>query len=198
MECKVKGGSIHKKINADRRRRSRQRYKHKNMNIINKKVAAVVLGLGVALGAQADGWVNNGLPNGGNIVTTGSSGVTKFTFDNTGGGPFSITATPPTASGRATFFSVIKVASYTHASGNDFTVFVDWTIASGATGKGILEAYITPVNTTDNTDVEPQSASERFTLSSVPEPSQTVAGAMLLGCSGLVFAGRRLFKKQSA
>jgi hypothetical protein len=32
----------------------------------------------------------------------------------------------------------------------------------------------------------------------VPEPAQTVAGAMLLGCGGLVFAGRRLFKKQTA
>ncbi len=31
-----------------------------------------------------------------------------------------------------------------------------------------------------------------------PEPAQTLAGAMLLGCGGLIFAGRRLFKKQSA
>jgi len=29
----------------------------------------------------------------------------------------------------------------------------------------------------------------------VPEPSQTLAGAMLLSCGGLVFAGRRLLKK---
>lgn len=32
----------------------------------------------------------------------------------------------------------------------------------------------------------------------VPEPAQGLAGAMLLGCGGLVFAGRRLFKKQAA
>lgn len=31
-----------------------------------------------------------------------------------------------------------------------------------------------------------------------PEPAQTLAGAMLLGCGGLIFVGRRLFKKQSA
>jgi hypothetical protein len=33
---------------------------------------------------------------------------------------------------------------------------------------------------------------------SVPEPAQTVAGSMLLGCGGLVFVGRRMFKKQAA
>jgi len=165
---------------------------------INKQILVAVLGLGIAVSAQADSWSNSG-PSGLHTYAAGTSGTSVFTFDNTGGGAFSITATPPTAIGTpGGFFSSITINSYTLASGSDFSVTVGWTIASGATGVDTLTADITPVNTTDNTDVEPQSASERFAVAAAPEPAQTVAGAMLLGCGGLVFAGRRLFTKKSA
>ena len=59
------------------------------MNIINKKVAAVVLGLGVALGAQASQWSNSspGLVD----VTANETGTTTFTYDELSG-PVSIIA----------------------------------------------------------------------------------------------------------
>jgi len=166
------------------------------MNIINKKVAAVVLGLGVALGAQASSWSNSspGLVD----VTANETGKTTFTYDELSG-PGSIIGSPTVVASSPSIFSHVTIGSYTPTAGTFFTVVVDWTV-SGAVSGGAYSSLTTTIvasSTTGHIINQSESVSTEYDVTGAPEPAQTVAGAMLLGCSGLVFAGRRLFKKQS-
>lgn len=81
------------------------------------------------------------------------------------------------------------------AIGVPFTMTVSWTIGNVEIPGTVnsLEAGFQNGTPTGN-----ETASGQFTIASVPEPAQTIAGAMLLGCGGLVFAGRRMFKKTAA
>ena len=166
------------------------------MNIINKKVAAVVLGLGVALGAQASSWQNSSpsLVD----VTPHESGSTTFTFDETTG-PVSTIGVPGVVVSSPSIFSSVSVGSYTHTAGTLFSVVVDWTVSGAVSGGAytFLTTTILASSTTGHIINQSEAVSTEYDVTGAPEPAQTVAGAMLLGCSGLVFAGRRLFKKQS-
>ena len=75
--------------------------------------------------------------------------------------------------------------------GQTVTVVVDWTVSSAISAENTfatIEVGLTGISDAENA---------HSTVNAVPEPTQTVAGAMLLGCGGLIFAGRRLFKKQT-
>jgi len=163
------------------------------MNIINKKVAAVVLGLGVALGAQASSWSNSS-PD----VTANETGKTTFTYDELSG-PGSIIGSPTVVASSPSIFSHVTIGSYTPTAGTFFTVVVDWTVSGAVSGGAytFLTTTILASSTTGHIINQSESVSTEYDVTGAPEPAQTVAGAMLLGCSGLVFAGRRLFKKQS-
>ena len=167
------------------------------MNIINKKVAAVVLGLGVALGAQASSWSNSspGLVD----VTANETGKTTFTYDELSG-QVSIIGSPTVVASSPSIFSHVTIGNYTPTAGPLFTVVVDWTVSGAVSGGAytFLTTTILASSTTGHIINQSEAVSTEYDVTGVPEPTQTVAGAMLLGCSGLVFAGRRMFKKQSA
>jgi hypothetical protein len=166
------------------------------MNIINKKMAAVVLGLGVALGAQANGWDNSSPDT--IDVTPSESGSTTYKFDYLGSGTFKINSTP-TISPDTDIFSSFVVASYTPGPGKDFNVVVDWIVKASPPAGDVNDVTVTIVATPVGVgNIAHEATDTDFDTAEAPEPAQTVAGAMLLGCGGLVFAGRRLFKKQSA
>ena len=80
-----------------------------------------------------------------------------------------------------------------------YNIIVDWTVSEALPGQQDLLDLNFKYSTTGVTGTySPDTLLGVINVSTVPEPAQTVAGAMLLGCGGLVFAGRRMFKKQNA
>ena len=80
-----------------------------------------------------------------------------------------------------------------------FTATVNWSVPLGiAPGSYDIAVNLGYQSTTPGGPVGTDSVGGLIILVPAPEPAQTLAGAMLLGCGGLIFAGRRLFKKQSA
>jgi len=156
---------------------------------INKQILVAVLGLGIAASAQADSW-SNVSPNS-IIVFPGETGTTVFSFtDNSQ----NITFSPAVATQTPflTFFSSVSVISAVTTANSD-TVTVQWTVASA---PPVSTDFISTTVLGGTTELE--TAATDYKIAAAPEPAQTVAGAMLLGCGGLVFAGRRLFTKKSA
>jgi hypothetical protein len=183
---------------------------------MTKQLVVAALALGVAVSAQADTWLNSVTPGSLNVLQ-GATGQSVFSFtDQTGAGTFSLTAayaaieanlgngttytdtygaTPPPSAISGGIFSSVQIVSITGNSGNNVAqntpvlMTVDWTVRSGATigYSDYLQGHISASGG--------QSAAQEFTVVPVPEPAQTIAGAMLLGFGGLVFAGRRMFKK---
>ena len=81
------------------------------------------------------------------------------------------------------------------------TISVPWT-ASGVTATADKLTLTFWISDTANDVIGNADASGTqkayFTVAAVPEPSQTLAGIMLLGCGALVFTGRRWMKNQAA
>jgi hypothetical protein len=124
--------------------------------------------------------------------------ITSISIPLSGGGfdtlvnPTGVAATYPYpgATTAATIYNIVPNAQL--AEGQPIIVSVAWTLSPGLgieNESANIEVGFTGQYNYGN-------ASE--VISAVPEPTQTVAGAMLLGCGGLIFAGRRLFKKQAA
>jgi hypothetical protein len=99
--------------------------------------------------------------------------------------PFSSMTIDPT--------STLKLGSgHTYASGNTYELLVDWTVSPTATSGsyGIyFNLFVNQPNgvranagATDIVNIQP---------TSVPEPSQTMAGSLVFGCGALVLGGRR-------
>ena len=80
---------------------------------------------------------------------------------------------------------------------NGYKVVVSWTI-SGTVPPPNTDYLTTTIQASSGNTAQREAAATEYDVSAAPEPAQTVAGAMLLGCGGLVFAGRRLFTKKSA
>jgi hypothetical protein len=179
---------------------------------INKQLAAILaVGASVAC-AHADTWSNTGASGG--DVTLGQSGSSVFTFVQTGGSatiPNNLNTLPGFDVGTINVpFDIFSSLTVVSAGGTGYnpstgvvteglpiTVTVDWTVSPTAViGTG---TFITAELDTTTSEFE-SSTSGLFVVTpvSVPEPAQTVAGALILGCGGLVFAGRRVFKKQAA
>jgi hypothetical protein len=82
-----------------------------------------------------------------------------------------------------------------------YTVAVDWHLSAPATTAlfDSITLGIFGFEVQGGDLLVGDRGSQSFTLEAVatPEPAQTVAGAMLLGCGGLMFAGRRLMGKAS-
>jgi hypothetical protein len=79
-----------------------------------------------------------------------------------------------------------------------YTLVVDWTLNSNPAiatiGSHQLEL---DVHGTVNGALAVHGESDIINIVPVPEPMQTAASCLLLGCGGLVFIGRRLVKKQA-
>jgi len=161
---------------------------------INKQILVAVLGLGIAVSAQADTWINSS-PNFVSVVA-GQTGSTTFTFTDTSTAsisPFSVVSVTPDL--PSIFTSINYVASL--VGNNGYKVVVSWTI-SGTVPPPNTDYLTTTIQASSGNTAQREAAATEYDVSAVPEPAQTVAGAMLLGCGGLVFAGRRLFTKKSA
>ena len=172
-----------------------------------KSILAVVLVCGSAMVAQA-GWVVV-YPNSA-TVTAGQSGTSTFLYtpDISGtissGYSLNVVETSPTfgawsgAGGTGNPISSFSIASEptTFTAGHQFAVVVDWTISSSAVSSPTVFFINFGLPTSNGT----QTSSQNFTLNptSVPEPTQVLAGSMILGCGGLFFTGRRWMKKQGA
>jgi hypothetical protein len=93
------------------------------------------------------------------------------------------------------------------ASPGNFTLTVKWYVPLGAAPTPANVGYsfnvflnATPINPSTGSPTGPAVTDEVGNIIVVvpaPEPAQALAGAMLLGCGGLIFAGRRLFTKKS-
>jgi hypothetical protein len=167
---------------------------------INKQILVAVLGLGIAVSAQADTWINSSPTDVG--VVAGQTGSTTFTFTDYSDAaatipkpisPFSVVSVTPDL--PSIFTSITDVASL--VGNNGYKVVVSWTI-SGTVPPPSTDFLTTTILAGPSGSLQREAASTEYDVSAAPEPAQTVAGAMLLGCGGLVFAGRRLFTKKSA
>jgi hypothetical protein len=85
----------------------------------------------------------------------------------------------------------------TITAGTTFDITVDWTISSNPAFIGTEYA----ANYSIDTDAYGGAGAAQditFSVVATPEPAQTLAGGMLLGCGIIGFAGRRLLKKKTA
>ena len=104
--------------------------------------------------------------------------------------------------GSGTAFSAPHTGGYFVNTG-DYNLAISWTVdnatlpglyntALGVRPAGYLSSngsyYIVPTMSYTTFDVS---------AAAVPEPTQAIAGCMLLGCGGLVFVSRRFIKKQA-
>ena len=192
----------------------------KNYMKINKTILLAALGL-CAVSANA-AWTITG--NGGDVTTApGHSGSYTFTVigsSDLGPGNYNL--------GPTTFGSIPSPSNVTSFSGtptpttvNLYTAFIPGPPPIPLPGVytstpfSLTVSWFVPLTATPN----PTGYSFNVFLGSTPvgggstlvdqvgniivivpapEPAQTLAGGMLLGCGGLIFAGRRIFKKQSA
>lgn len=188
---------------------------------MNKTMVLVALGL-TAASAQASWYIQ-----GNNPVTTapGTSGSETFTITgasdlNAGSynlGP--VSAVPLTIPSLTDIGGVVSASSVNLVdvffpsppfpandklpgvyAASDFTVTVSWFVPLGTQPKSydiavnLYESGISGGTSPAGYD----NVGNVIVIVPAPEPAQTLAGAMLLGCGGLIFAGRRLFNKKSA
>ena len=89
----------------------------------------------------------------------------------------------------------------TYATGSSYRLVVDWTVKSSWTVGSTTQYGIYFNLYTHQPDSQAANAGATDLVSvhpvGVPEPSQIMAGSLLLGCGILVFSTRRLFKQQS-
>jgi hypothetical protein len=182
------------------------------------KKITVLAALGVCAVSAHAGWIIDGNPTQYNMP--GTTGSYTFTIR----GDFSLpdgtynlgplTAIPLTIPGvnvtgthlSATTTTLISFNSgaplYIEASGYataPFTATVNWSVPLGtAPGSYDIAVNLGFQSTSVGGPVGSDSVGGLIILVPAPEPAQTLAGIMLVGCGGLIFAGRRLFKKQSA
>ena len=143
------------------------------------------------------------------VIPPGTGTFTLGTLSNPTGAASPVT---PTASGtfsdwaESTFVNGVASSSFTSTqlSNGEVTELITFTL----TGASVGDEYVIKAGSTITGSAPFTSGgivlyggkSAYFTVdvTAAPEPAQTLAGAMLLGFGGLVFAGRRFFKKQSA
>ena len=119
-------------------------------------------------------------------------------------GSYAITTGVSASGTGSSYFSAISgtAASFTATSGllaTSFTDTITFTTAPGTPqGDYFISFYATHLTGTGITGSTTASLLANEEIVVAPEPAQTVAGAMLLGCGGLIFAGRRMFTKKSA
>jgi len=181
----------------------------------NQIVILAALGLG-ACSAQASWNITGNNP----IYTpVGSSGSEVFTIQGSSyldAGTYKlgpVTTTPLTLPSLADVYGVVSSSSVdlvdvyfpsppfpandklsgTFAAA-DFTVTVSWFVPLGTQPKSYdisVDLGYSGGPSGNGTD----EVGNVIVVVPAPEPTQTLAGAMILGCGGLLFAGRRLFKK---
>lgn len=172
---------------------------------INRATWLVAMVVGFAIHARADVWSDKSLAS--VTVTPGESGSSKFSFTETAGRPDTIfgysafLSTPPFGfePGPAGIFSSFNAVSISGLSGGKVVIgtpvviTVDWTISTTAPdgSGGTLTALLIGLPDT-------KYASTEYHITSVPEPAQALAGAVLLTGGILWFAGRRRFNKSAA
>jgi hypothetical protein len=168
-------------------------------------VAALALG---AIDANA-GWIIQGPST--ITVTPGQSGTSTYVFTPTGGPPDSGLIVSQTSSYQpigtgvslpidplaaiVQYLPVTSPVGDTVSATQPFEVLVAWTISSDPSFGG--ESF--SANYGIDTDVYGSaSAAQNFNFAPValPEPGQTMAGALIMGGGCAVFAGRRWFKKK--
>jgi hypothetical protein len=185
----------------------------------------VVAALGLSVGSARAGWTISGNPT---VMTPqGGTGSYTFTISgdaslNPGSyslGPLKaspLTLPAVTVTGEALSTSSVTLIDVPYSyqvphgplvSGTidgvavtEFTATVDWSAESGL-APGSYDIAVSLGYTPTSVGASPAGSDylgNIIILVPSPEPSQTLAGLMLLGCGGLIFAGRRLFKKQSA
>jgi len=190
---------------------------------INKTVLLAAFGL-CAASANAS-WIISG--NGGDVTTApGHSGSYTFTIlgstdliagnYNLGTATFGSVpsvsnltdisgASASTATLYGSFYYDPNTSSFI-PDGNSTAVpnvqlTVSWYVPIGATPNPTgysFNVFLPATSTAPNSNPVVDQVGNVIVIVPAPEPAQTLAGAMLLGCGGLIFAGRRLFKKQSA
>lgn len=121
----------------------------------------------------------------GSPLTGGSSPFTALSLTGGGFTPGQIYAKGVTSPNWTVSFT-LKSAGLN--AGDVYTVFFTPTF-SAFTGNGSSSPIDNPAQAYGNFNVE---------IAAVPEPSQAIAGAMLLGCGALVFTGRRWMRKNAA
>lgn len=101
--------------------------------------------------------------------------------------------------GTGTAFSAPHQGGYLVGAGT-YDLAISWTV-SGSTTPDFYVAGL-GANVVGYTSGNYLTSGFKYTAfdvaaASVPEPSQAIAGCMLLGCGGLVFVSRRFVKKQA-
>jgi hypothetical protein len=182
--------------------------KTKNMKTI-KPLLAAVLALG-AINAHA-AWSISGPSD--VTVTPGESGSSTYVFTPTSSPPASGLITSQTSSYQPEGTSVNEafganapILNYLPAvspvgdtiyANTPFDIVVDWTISSNPAfeGEEFSASYAIDTDAYGNAGA---AQNINFSVVAAPEPSQTIAGAIILGCGSVVVLGRRILKKKSA
>ncbi len=148
-------------------------------------------------------------------VSAGASGQSYFDVTFSGGGTFTYVnqnfwavdefsnpltgSSSPFSSLTVDPSSTLKLGSgNSYASGNTYQLLVDWTVSptAAAGDYGIyFNLFVNQPNlvranagATDVVNVQP---------TSVPEPSQAIAGSIVFGCGAVILGGRRWLKRAS-
>ncbi len=147
---------------------------------------------------------------------TGQSGQSWFDVSFSGGGTFSYVSrnlwavdsfNNPLTPGVDSPFSSLVVdpsstlllgAGVTYNSGQTYRLMVDWTVASDWNVTDQFGIYFNLFVNQPNAVRANAGATDIVNIeaASVPEPPQTKAGALVLGCGLLMGVGRRLFTKR--
>lgn len=127
----------------------------------------------------------------GSLLTVSDNNSPYGSWTTAGGSPF--TSFAIVSDSGLTGSSIVSglLTGGNYAANTSFSVVVDWATATAGNYAFDLKLFTNPAKT--------QTTGNNFDINvtAVPEPTQVVAGAMLLGCGGLVFIGRRLMKKQA-
>lgn len=171
---------------------------------INKSLLVLALGLSVAT-VQAGPFLLD--PGTSSLATMSGAPGTKTAVVEIGGVTgtvgtvYHLDSVVVTTTHGITGSSSFSPVAWTVGSPNS-DVDYDVTITIPASGVTVGNTYLLPAVLDYTIGTSPTLHTESIGNIAVtigtPEPAQTVAGAMLLGCGGLIFAGRRLFKKQAA
>jgi hypothetical protein len=149
----------------------------------------------------------------------GSSGQSYFDVSFSGGGVFTYTGKQlwavngsdpdnnPIVGGDSPFSSLtidpsstlLTGAGKTYNSGQTYRLIVDWTISSDWAVSDTYGIYFNLfVKQPDNVAANAGATDlVNINASPVPEPSQVLAGSLILGCGVLIFTGRRWMKKNT-
>jgi hypothetical protein len=139
-------------------------------------------------------------PINGDTYTLGSAVTYGASIDSTPLAPQvpgSLTPTPfPGTTTTGSSDSLVINSAY--GTFSPITDDISFTAAANATAGAYYVTFYQTVTGPDDFSQSVKVGSFEVDVSTAPEPAQTLAGAMLLGCGGLIFAGRRLFSKKSA